>query len=78
MEIRGILDPCDLCDRHLVEVDEIDKELVADGADEAGRVPAAVGPGARRGHADVAAIDVAGTLQTSSEVVSQGERAGIF
>ncbi len=41
----------------LVEVDEIDKELVADAADEASWMPKAVGAAAGRGDADVAAVD---------------------
>ena len=47
----------------LVEVDEIDQQLLAHGADEAGRVPAAAGAGPRSRDADVAAVDVAVALK---------------
>ena len=47
----------------LVEVDEVDEELPADGADEAPRVPDAAGAGAGGGHADVAPGDLARALK---------------
>ena len=47
----------------LVEVDEVDEQLLADGANEAGRMPDAVLSGTRRRHADVTAVNVAGALQ---------------
>ena len=46
----------------LVEVDEVDEQLLADGADEAGRMPDAVLSGTGRRHAYVATVNVAGTL----------------
>jgi len=47
----------------LVEVDEVDEQLLADGADKAGRMPDAVLSGTRGRHANVAAVNVAGTLK---------------
>ena len=48
----------------LVEVDEIDEQLLADGAGEAVGVPAAVGAGPRGADANVPGVDGARTLQS--------------
>ncbi len=47
----------------LVEVDEVDEELLADGADEAGRVPQVAGAEAGGRHADVAAVNASRALE---------------
>ena len=47
----------------LVEVDEIDEQLLADGAREAVWVPAAVGAGPRGADANVPGVDGARALQ---------------
>ena len=47
----------------LVKVDEIDEQLLADGAGEAVGVPAAVGAGPRGADANVPRVDGARTLQ---------------
>lgn len=46
----------------LVEVDQVDQELVADAADEAGRVPANTMPRSRGEDGHVPSIDLATTL----------------
>jgi hypothetical protein len=45
-----------------VEVDEVDEQLLADGANKAGRMPDTILSGTRSRHADVAAVNVTGTL----------------
>ena len=47
----------------LVEVDEVYEQLVADGANETGRMPHAILTCAWRAYADVASVDIAGTLK---------------
>ncbi len=46
----------------LVEVYEVNEELLADGADKAGRVPQVAGAKAGGRHADVAAVDASRAL----------------
>lgn len=52
----------------LVEVDQVHQELVADGAYEAGRVPANPVAGARREHGDVPAVNLASALRGKGNV----------
>lgn len=52
----------------LVEVDQVHQELVADGAYEAGGVPANPVAGARREHGDVPAINLASALRGKGNV----------
>ena len=47
----------------LVEVDQVDEQLLADGAGKAGGVPDSLGACARRCHADVSAKDRVSALQ---------------
>lgn len=53
------------------EVDEVDEELAADGAGEAGRVPQGRGREAGRRHADVPAVDQAGALEGQKKNTNQ-------
>lgn len=57
----------------LVEVDQVDQKLVADAADEAGRVPANAVPRSRGEDGHVPAVDLAAALP--EKPVFNGERA---
>ena len=58
----------------LVEVDEVDEELPADGADKAPRVPQGGGAGAGGRHADVPAGEGATALEWEKRTDFQGKK----
>ncbi len=51
----------------LVEVDEVNEELLADGADEAGWVPKVAGAKAGGCHADVAVVNASRALEKEKQ-----------
>ena len=55
----------------LVEVDEVDEELLADGAGEAGGVPDPGGPGPGGPHADVPAQDTVAALRAYMSAIGE-------
>ena len=60
----------------LVEVDEVDEELLARDADEAGGVPADAGARALRHHRHVAALDRLRALQQPGAALTHTHTAG--
>lgn len=61
----------------LVEIDQIDKQFIADAADEARRVPANTVPSSRGKDGDVPSIDLPTALLTDGSCHGHRERPDI-